>query len=206
MDPRDRAAHAAVAHVVDGMIVGLGSGDTASRAIRLLAGRAIVGMATSEKSAALARSLGIVVRAPDEVARIDLTIDGADEIDPAAAAHQRRRRRAHAREAGRARFGRAHRRRRCATSAWRGSASACACPSRFCRSARRWTLARLVALALGRRRARRLRHRQRQPHRRLRARPGRRSATRSPPPSRRSPASSSTGSSSTKRRSPTSAP
>jgi ribose 5-phosphate isomerase A len=83
MDPRDRAAHAAVGHVLDGMTVGLGSGDTASRAIRLLSGRAIIGVATSEKSAALARSVGIVVRAPDEVAAIDLTIDGADEIDPA---------------------------------------------------------------------------------------------------------------------------
>ncbi len=84
MHPRDRAAHAAVAHVGDGMIVGLGSGDTASRAIRLLAGRRIVGVATSEGSAALARSLGIALRAPEEVAAgtIDLTIDGADEIDP----------------------------------------------------------------------------------------------------------------------------
>lgn len=83
MEPRDRAAHAAVAHVRDGMIVGLGSGDTAARAIRLLAGRAIVGVATSEKSAALARSIAIEVIAPDDVATIDLTIDGADEIDPA---------------------------------------------------------------------------------------------------------------------------
>ncbi|MGZ3407770.1 MAG: ribose-5-phosphate isomerase RpiA [Polyangia bacterium] len=83
MHPRDRAAAAAVVHVRDGMIVGLGSGDTAARAIRLLAGRAIVGVATSEKSAALARSLGLEVRPPDEVAAIDLTIDGADEIDPA---------------------------------------------------------------------------------------------------------------------------
>lgn len=83
MHPRDRAAQAAVAHVEDSMIVGLGSGDTAARAIRLLAGRRIVGVATSDKSAALARSLGIPVRAPDEVAAIDLTIDGADEIDPA---------------------------------------------------------------------------------------------------------------------------
>jgi len=82
MHPRDRAAAAAVAHVADGMIVGLGSGDTASRAIRMLGGRAIVGVATSEKSAALARSVGIEVRAPDAVAAIDLTIDGADEIDP----------------------------------------------------------------------------------------------------------------------------
>ena len=83
MHPRDRAAQAAVAHVEDGMIVGLGSGDTAARAIRLLGGRRIVGVATSDKSAALARSLGITVRAPDEVEAIDLTIDGADEIDPA---------------------------------------------------------------------------------------------------------------------------
>jgi len=82
MSPRDRAAHAAVAHVTDGMIVGLGSGDTASRAIRLLGGRKIVGVATSEKSAALARSVGIEVLPPDDVATIDLTIDGADEIDP----------------------------------------------------------------------------------------------------------------------------
>ena len=81
MSPRDRAAHAAVAHVTDGMVVGLGSGDTASRAIVLLGGRKIVGVATSEKSAALARSVGIDVRAPDDVGAIDLTIDGADEID-----------------------------------------------------------------------------------------------------------------------------
>jgi len=71
-----------VAHVADGMIVGLGSGDTASRAIRMLGGRAIVGVATSEKSAALARSVGIEVREPGAVTAIDLTIDGADEIDP----------------------------------------------------------------------------------------------------------------------------
>jgi ribose 5-phosphate isomerase A len=81
--PRDRAAAAAVAHVADGMIVGLGTGDTASRAIRMLGGHKIVGVATSEKSAALGRSVGIEVRRPDEVAAIDLTIDGADEIDSA---------------------------------------------------------------------------------------------------------------------------
>ena len=83
MHPRDRAAQAAAAHVEDGMVVGLGSGDTAARAIRLLGGRKIVGVATSERSATLARSVGIEVRAPDDVAVIDLTIDGADEIDPA---------------------------------------------------------------------------------------------------------------------------
>jgi ribose 5-phosphate isomerase A len=76
-----------VQHVREGMIVGLGSGDTATRAIRQLgarvqAGLGIIAVATSEASAALGRSLGIDVRAPDDVAHIDLTIDGADEIDP----------------------------------------------------------------------------------------------------------------------------
>jgi ribose 5-phosphate isomerase A len=80
---RDRAAQAAVAHITSGMTVGLGSGDTAARAIRFLGARQldIVAVATSERSAALARSVGILVRAPDDVPRLDLTIDGADELD-----------------------------------------------------------------------------------------------------------------------------
>ncbi|MDB4971096.1 MAG: ribose 5-phosphate isomerase [Myxococcales bacterium] len=82
MDARDRAAEAAVQHVADDMIVGLGSGDTASRAIRQLAGRRITCVATSEASAQLGRQVGLDVRAPDEIDVIDLTIDGADEIDP----------------------------------------------------------------------------------------------------------------------------
>jgi ribose 5-phosphate isomerase A len=86
-EERERAAAAAVQHVRDGMIVGLGSGDTATRAIRQLGARVqtglhIIAVATSEASAELGRSLGINVRTPDDVARIDLTIDGADEIDP----------------------------------------------------------------------------------------------------------------------------
>jgi ribose 5-phosphate isomerase A len=82
---RDRAAAAAVLHAVDGMVVGLGSGDTAARAIRMLGARrlAITAVATSEAAAALGRAVGITVRAPDDVPAIDLTIDGADEIDPA---------------------------------------------------------------------------------------------------------------------------
>jgi ribose 5-phosphate isomerase A len=71
-----------VQHVRDGMVVGLGSGDTASRAIRLLGGRRIVCVATSEASAQLGRSVGLDVRPPESIAAIDLTIDGADEIDP----------------------------------------------------------------------------------------------------------------------------
>ena len=84
---RDAAAAAAVVHIQPGMFVGLGSGDTASRAIRLLGERVKEGLqiravATSEKSALLARSLGIAVYPPDETGALDVTIDGADEIDP----------------------------------------------------------------------------------------------------------------------------
>jgi ribose 5-phosphate isomerase A len=80
---RDRAAQAAVAHVADGMLVGLGSGDTAARAIRMLGERRLhlQCVATSERSATVAREVGLVVRTPDDLPMLDLTIDGADEID-----------------------------------------------------------------------------------------------------------------------------
>lgn len=80
------AAHAVKA-VRDGMLVGLGSGSTASYAIRKLgrciqAGLRIEAVATSEASAALARSVGIVLVPLERVSRVDLTIDGVDQIDP----------------------------------------------------------------------------------------------------------------------------
>jgi ribose 5-phosphate isomerase A len=81
---RQKAAEAALAELRAGMVVGLGTGDTASRAIVAL-GQArlpVIGVATSERSAELARTVGIEVRSPDEVDSIDVTIDGADEIDP----------------------------------------------------------------------------------------------------------------------------
>jgi ribose 5-phosphate isomerase A len=78
-----RAAEAAATEVRDGMLVGLGTGSTAAWAIRAIgaAGARIDAVATSEASAALARSVGIAVRDFADVTRIDLTIDGADEID-----------------------------------------------------------------------------------------------------------------------------
>jgi ribose 5-phosphate isomerase A len=82
MQARDAAARAAVGEVQDGMLVGLGTGDTAERAIRALAGRQIVCVATSRRSAELAEKLGLTTRSADEVSALDLTIDGADEIDP----------------------------------------------------------------------------------------------------------------------------
>ncbi|SFP73031.1 ribose-5-phosphate isomerase RpiA [Sphingomonas rubra] len=77
------AAEAAAREVRAGMLVGLGTGSTAAHAIRAIgaAGLAIEAVATSEASAALARSVGIRVRDFAGVARVDLTIDGADEID-----------------------------------------------------------------------------------------------------------------------------
>ncbi|HEX5327592.1 MAG TPA: ribose-5-phosphate isomerase RpiA [Acetobacteraceae bacterium] len=79
------AAEAAVALVADGMAVGLGTGSTAAFAIdalaaRVRAGLSIMAIATSEHSAAQARANGIRVVGFAECRRLDLTIDGADEI------------------------------------------------------------------------------------------------------------------------------
>jgi ribose 5-phosphate isomerase A len=82
-----RAAVAAAELVVGGMTVGLGSGTTADAMVRHLGERVereglrFVGVATSEETAALARSLGISLCELDEVDSLDLNLDGADEID-----------------------------------------------------------------------------------------------------------------------------
>jgi len=80
------AAEAAAALVEDGMIVGLGSGSTASLAVaaigrRTAQGLRIVGIPTSEKTAEQARGLGIPLTTLEDRGHIDLTIDGADEIE-----------------------------------------------------------------------------------------------------------------------------
>jgi ribose 5-phosphate isomerase A len=80
------AAAAAVAEVRDGMLVGLGTGSTATHAIRALGERVAAGLgvravATSRASDALARRLGIAMLDFADVPRVDLTIDGADAID-----------------------------------------------------------------------------------------------------------------------------
>ena len=82
------AAEAAVAAVTDGMVLGLGTGSTAAFAVealgrRVAEGLRVVGVPTSERTAAQARKLGIAVTALDDHPVIDLTIDGADEVDPA---------------------------------------------------------------------------------------------------------------------------
>jgi ribose 5-phosphate isomerase A len=80
------AAEAAAALVEDGMIVGLGSGSTASLAVRALGRRVsqglrITGIPTSERTAELARGLGIPLSTLAGHPRVALTIDGADEVE-----------------------------------------------------------------------------------------------------------------------------
>lgn len=81
------AALAAADEVKDGMLVGLGTGSTAVFLIDELGRRFAQGLkfgavATSIASERQAKALGIPVLSFSEVARIDLAIDGADEIDP----------------------------------------------------------------------------------------------------------------------------
>jgi ribose 5-phosphate isomerase A len=85
-DDKRTAAHAAADEVADGMLVGLGTGSTAAFAIarlgeRVRSGLTIRAVATSQRSADLAREVGIDVLDFADVAAVDLAIDGADEID-----------------------------------------------------------------------------------------------------------------------------
>jgi ribose 5-phosphate isomerase A len=80
------AAEAAVALVQDGMVVGLGTGSTAAFAVDALArrhrqGLKFVGIPTSERTAARARDAGLPLTSFAAHRQIDLTIDGADEVE-----------------------------------------------------------------------------------------------------------------------------
>lgn len=82
------AAEMALDLVTPGMKLGLGSGSTAEWFVRLLAGRVtdgldVVCVPTSRRTETLARECNIAVHSLDDVGRLDLTVDGADEIDPA---------------------------------------------------------------------------------------------------------------------------
>jgi ribose 5-phosphate isomerase A len=80
---KQAAAARAIEEIEDGMAVGLGSGSTAEIAVELLAARRprIVGVATSERTAQLARRLGLALATLDEHPRLDLVIDGADQVE-----------------------------------------------------------------------------------------------------------------------------
>lgn len=84
-----QAAAAAVDHVQSGMVVGLGTGSTATFALQRIAERMrsgdlerIVGIPSSIRTEVLAKELGIALTTFDERPAIDVTIDGADEVDP----------------------------------------------------------------------------------------------------------------------------
>ncbi len=82
-----RAAEAALAYVEDGMRLGLGSGSTAAHFVSLLGQRVssglnVVGVATSEATAELAREAGVPLTTLAETPELDLDVDGADEIGP----------------------------------------------------------------------------------------------------------------------------
>jgi ribose 5-phosphate isomerase A len=78
------AAGAAAALVEDGMWVGLGSGTTVAEFVPQLAERrlSIVCVATSPATATLAEAQGLDVRPFDDVGRLDIAVDGADQVDP----------------------------------------------------------------------------------------------------------------------------
>jgi ribose 5-phosphate isomerase A len=80
------AARAALGHVGDGMRLGIGTGTTAVAFVRLLAERVegglkVIGVPTSERTAELCLKLGVPLSSLDETPELDLTIDGADEVD-----------------------------------------------------------------------------------------------------------------------------
>lgn len=90
-DPAARAKYAAAERALDyvegGMVLGLGTGSTADWLVRLLGARArgldLLCVPTSAKTARLAAECGLRTATLEAAGRPDLTIDGADEIDPA---------------------------------------------------------------------------------------------------------------------------
>jgi ribose 5-phosphate isomerase A len=85
---KQKAAHYAVGFIKSGMVVGLGTGSTAAYAVKQIAQRIqagdlknIVGIPTSIRTEKLARELNIPLCGLDTQPEIDLTIDGADEVD-----------------------------------------------------------------------------------------------------------------------------
>jgi len=86
---KQKAAFQAVELVKSGMVIGLGSGSTANFAVQRIADRIkagelqnIVGIPSSSRTERLARELGIPLAGFEQQLHIDITIDGADEVDP----------------------------------------------------------------------------------------------------------------------------
>jgi ribose 5-phosphate isomerase A len=84
---KEAAARASLRFVKDGQVVGLGTGSTAAYFIQLLGeqvknGLQIRGIPSSDRSREQAAGLGIPLTTLDEYQTIDVTVDGADEVDP----------------------------------------------------------------------------------------------------------------------------
>ncbi|MGH6679423.1 MAG: ribose-5-phosphate isomerase RpiA [Bradyrhizobium sp.] len=87
-DLKGQAAARALEEVRSGMRLGLGTGSTAKHFVELLGERVrrgldVVGVPTSEATRADAARCGVPLGTLDDIERLDLTVDGADEIDPA---------------------------------------------------------------------------------------------------------------------------
>src|SRR5207248_10924674 len=88
MDEMKRQAAArALEEVRDGMRLGLGTGSTAKHFVERLgekvrAGLKVIGVPTSEATRGDAMRCGIALTTLEDIDRLDLTVDGADEIDP----------------------------------------------------------------------------------------------------------------------------
>jgi len=88
LNGKQAAAIEAVKLVVDGQIVGLGSGSTAELFIAELGKRVqnegldVIGIPTSKRSESIGREAGIPISTLEEHGAIDITVDGADEVDP----------------------------------------------------------------------------------------------------------------------------
>jgi ribose 5-phosphate isomerase A len=86
-DLKRQAAAQALSYVRDGMKLGLGTGSTAKHFVELLgekvrSGLRVIGVPTSEATRSDAQRCGIALSTLDELDRLDLTVDGADEVDP----------------------------------------------------------------------------------------------------------------------------
>lgn len=84
-----QAAEQAVEHIQSGMVIGLGTGSTAVFAVRRIGAlvregrlQRVVGIPTAEQTAREAERAGVPLGTLDDHPTVDITIDGADEIDP----------------------------------------------------------------------------------------------------------------------------
>jgi ribose 5-phosphate isomerase A len=89
VDAKERAAERGASLVESGMVLGLGSGTTATLAVQAIGRRLrdgdlrdVVGVPSSSAIAAVARASGVPLTTLDEHPSLDLDLDGADEVDP----------------------------------------------------------------------------------------------------------------------------